>query len=48
MRDVVAPLQEVRDLDGVLVMLAEPQGQRLEALQKLEGVEGRERRADVA
>src|SRR5208283_3993162 len=48
MRDVLAVPEEVRDRDGVLVVLPEPQRQSLEALQKQEGVEGRERRADVA
>ena len=41
-------LEEVRDRDRVFVVLAKPQRQRLETLQKLEGVERRDRRAEVA
>ena len=48
MRDVAATFEEVRDHDRVLIVLAKPQRQRLEPLQKLEGVERRDRRANVA
>src|ERR1700733_9620769 len=48
MRDVAPTFEEVRNHDCVLVVLAKPQRQRLEPLQELEGVERRERRADVA
>ena len=48
MRDVAATFEEVRNDDRIFVVLAKPQRQRLESLQELEGVERRNRRANVA
>ena len=45
---IAAPFEEIRNQDRIFVVLAKPQRQRFEPLQKLEGVERRDRRADVA
>jgi hypothetical protein len=41
-------LQETRNLEGVLAMLPHAQGQRLRTLEEQEGIEGTQRRSEIA